>query len=340
MEVVATAPVRVADAGGWTDTWFARHGQVCNLAVTPGATVRAALRPAADGTIELAVVAFGERYAYPAAEPPGRHPLLEAAIARHAPVGSLTVSVEAGVPPGSGVGTSAAVTVALIGALLVLGGRDAGPDAVARAAHQVETVDLRQQSGVQDQLAAAHGGALLITITAFAEATVFPDATVAHLPLSPTTWDALGRRLLTVSLGQPHRSSEVHTEVIAGLVRDPSRRDRLEPLRRAAADAAAALVAGDLDAYGAALRANTTAQAGLHPALVSPAAHRLFDLAGRHRAVGWKVNGAGGDGGSVTLVTGDDAAGAADLRRALTGAGWPILALSPGAAGLGVAQVD
>ena len=43
--VTATAPVRVCDLGGWTDTWFARHGLVVNVAVTPGATARVTRYP-------------------------------------------------------------------------------------------------------------------------------------------------------------------------------------------------------------------------------------------------------------------------------------------------------
>ena len=31
----SVAPVRICDNGGWTDTWFARHGKVFNIAVTP-----------------------------------------------------------------------------------------------------------------------------------------------------------------------------------------------------------------------------------------------------------------------------------------------------------------
>jgi len=29
------APIRIADNGGWTDTWFAEYGRVCNVAVHP-----------------------------------------------------------------------------------------------------------------------------------------------------------------------------------------------------------------------------------------------------------------------------------------------------------------
>jgi D-glycero-alpha-D-manno-heptose-7-phosphate kinase len=47
---------------------------------------------------------------------------------------------------------------------------------------------------------------------------------------------------------------------------------------------------------------NTDAQARLHPDLVSPDARRVIEIARAHGAVGWKVNGAGGEGGSVTIL--------------------------------------
>ena len=43
--VTATAPVRVCDLGGWTDTWFAGHGLVVNVAVAPGVTARVTRHP-------------------------------------------------------------------------------------------------------------------------------------------------------------------------------------------------------------------------------------------------------------------------------------------------------
>ena len=50
----ATAPIRVCDNGGWTDTWVARHGAVFNIAVQPLVHVRLAVFPA--GSCEARVV--------------------------------------------------------------------------------------------------------------------------------------------------------------------------------------------------------------------------------------------------------------------------------------------
>ena len=45
MLVTACAPVRICDCGGWTDTWFARHGRVFNIAVRPCAMAQVRVQP-------------------------------------------------------------------------------------------------------------------------------------------------------------------------------------------------------------------------------------------------------------------------------------------------------
>jgi len=74
--------------------------------------------------------------------------------------------------------------------------------------------------------------------------------------------------------------------------------DQLEALRQTAPQSRDALYANDFTALGLAMVDNTEAQRQLHPALVSKDAQRVIDIAKEHSALGWKVNGAGGDGGS------------------------------------------
>jgi D-glycero-alpha-D-manno-heptose-7-phosphate kinase len=50
---------------------------------------------------------------------------------------------------------------------------------------------------------------------------------------------------------------------------------------------------------------NTAAQAALHPDLVSREAAAAIDAARRTGCAGWKVNGAGGEGGSLALLLGE-----------------------------------
>lgn len=321
--IVATAPVRICDAGGWTDTWFAGSGVVCSLAVEPGARVAIEAHDH-DGPTVLTIDATGERYEIDRASPIGRHPLLETTIGQHKLTTrrALDVHVAAAVPPGCGVGTSAAVVVALLHALDTLHGDVRAPGALAAAAHEVELA-LGLQSGVQDQHAAAHGGCNRMTISPY------PHTTVEPIALDPATLAALADRLVTVYLGRPHHSSSLHEHVIATLDRS-----KLDPLRAAACAAADALARGDLDGYGAALVANTEAQAALHERLVCDDARRLVALARAHGAAGWKVNGAGGDGGSTTVLAPADPDGRAAFVAAVDAVtGWQRLPLRPAASG-------
>jgi D-glycero-alpha-D-manno-heptose-7-phosphate kinase len=298
--VVARAPVRICDLGGWTDTWFARSGAVLNIAVEPGVEVVAS-RIADPDVVVIDAADFGDRYEYRLGVGPGRHPLLEEAVAEAGGGGGVDLRIRSAVPPGAGAGTSAAVIVALIAAVDALSpGAVRSPMELARAAHRVETVRLERQSGVQDQLAAAHGGVSFITIDEY------PEASVERLALSPPVADELGRRLLLVYLGRGHDSSAIHRHVISELEASPTEADaRLEPLRAAAVAGRGALLAGDLAALGTAMLDSTDAQERLHPELVSDTARAVFSVARRHGALGWKVNGAGGEGGSVTVLCGD-----------------------------------
>jgi D-glycero-alpha-D-manno-heptose-7-phosphate kinase len=83
---------------------------------------------------------------------------------------------------------------------------------------------------------------------------------------------------------------------------------KLAPLRATAERSKNALYAGDFAALGRAMIENTEAQEALHPALVGKDHRRIIEIAQANGAMGWKVNGAGGDGGSVTLLGGPDAA--------------------------------
>jgi D-glycero-alpha-D-manno-heptose-7-phosphate kinase len=167
---------------------------------------------------------------------------------------------------------------------------------IARLAHAIETDRLKQQSGIQDQICAAMGGVNDI------EMAEYPDAEVTSLRLPETARWELERRLALVFLGRGHSSSDVHARVIARLAGLGPDCAELNALRNAARDARDAMVACDFAALGRAMRANTDAQRCLHPDLVCADADRVIAVARAHGAEGWKVNGAGGDGGSLTLV--------------------------------------
>lgn len=326
-EWLASAPVRTADLGGWTDTWFAGSGAVCNIAIDHRAQVLIQHDPDGATRVNLALAITGENYAFRPGEGPGRHAIIEHAITAVMPVGAVDITIDDSIEPGSGLGTSAAVMVALVAGLLACDGHDLDLADVATRAHQYET-STGKQSGVQDHWASACGGISLLTVD-------YPAVRRSLVSVSDATALELAARLHTVYLGSPHASSALHDEVIAQL--EAQRAPCLDDMRSAAAAAAAALGAGDLDAYGRALTANHEAIRNMHPGLVGRDATALVALADGCRARGWKVNGAGGEGGSMVVLGPADDESDAVLCAAIVAHGeWRIINADLGAEGVRV----
>jgi D-glycero-alpha-D-manno-heptose-7-phosphate kinase len=110
--------------------------------------------------------------------------------------------------------------------------------------------------------------------------------------------------LLLVFLGRSHSSSDVHRKVIAELENAGPENRKIADLRKTAERSRDAIYASDFASFGRAMIENTEAQARLHPDLVSAHAQKVIAIARKHGAVGWKVNGAGGEGGSLTILCG------------------------------------
>ncbi len=283
VQLRVSVPIRICDFGGWTDTWFGGPGRVVNLAVRPGITV--SLR---DGVASS-----------------GDSPIVRAAITMLPPPSPVVVAVASAVPPGCGAGTSAALAVATLAALSALRHEDRTPAELAALAHRLEVDMLGNESGVQDQVSAAFGGINFIEVDAY------PEATVERLP----AWPELDDHITLLYLGRAHDSSAVHRQVIERAT--PQRAAALADLRSAAIEARSAVIARNLPSFANAMIANTTAQRALHEALVGHDATRAVDCARACGALGWKVNGAGGEGGSITVLHADKAAKTMTERRLL-----------------------
>ncbi len=345
----ASAPVRVADVGGWTDTWFGSPGRVCNLAVGPGVGVEVVLRPG-PSVVRVSAPAIGDAWEVRAPGPDGTdrarsgpRQLVESALAEvlgaagaDERVGARTVEVaiQAAVPAGASLGTSAAVLVALLAAAdAAVFERLRPPGELAAWAHTVETRRAGREAGVQDHWAAACGGASLFDVAPY------PKVRHTRVEVADAAVAELADGLVTVVFGA-HDSSAVHRSVIDALVscggvEHDTARTVIRRLARLAGEAAAALGDGDLGRWAEVLTASTAAQAELHEDLVGPAHRRAIELARAHGAAGWKVNGAGGSGGSLTAFVPGGAAGPlASAFRAVPG--WVVPDLAP-AGGVAVA---
>ena len=311
--VNSVAPIRICDNGGWTDTWFAGHGKIFNIGVYPYAEVQIAVYPCGERERRITVNAenYGERYVVNPEMHWDKHPLLEASIdyMKVPEKYSFEVTIYSEAPSGASTGTSAAVTVALIGALDYLTPGRLSLHEVAYAAQRIETDSLGQQSGIQDQLCSAYGGINYI------EMFDYPQASVSPIYLPNETWWELERRLTLIYLGKSHKSSEVHEMVIRDLEGAGPDSKALNALRETAELSRDALFDRDFDALGRAMIRNTEAQRELHPNLISADAEKVIEIAREHSALGWKVNGAGGEGGSVTILGG----AVSNVKRAMIG---------------------
>lgn len=324
--VNAVAPIRVCDIGGWTDTWYSGHGAVFHIAIYPYVEVQIHVVPR-DSTTDRVVIAaenYGERFAIdPDRVTYDQHPLLEAAldVMELPDEAAFTINIHSEAPPGAATGTSAAVSVALLGALDHLTSGRLTPHEVAYLAHSLEMEKLDLQSGIQDQLCSAYGG------VNFLDMQQFPHATVSQLHLPDPLWWELEQRLAVIYIGTPHSSSEIHQQVIADLGEDASQNPQLAEMRRLAQEAKNAVLEGDLVALGEVMSRNTEQQRQLHPSLICEQADEIAAVGRAFGAIGHKVNGAGGDGGSLTLLCDGDRARKREMLAELESRGYRHLPL-------------
>jgi D-glycero-alpha-D-manno-heptose-7-phosphate kinase len=129
---------------------------------------------------------------------------------------------------------------------------------------------------------------------------------------------------MLVYTGKSHFSSAMHAKVIAAFeAGDPGTRGAFDRLAEAAQRGKSALLAGDLESFGAAMRDNWQAQKALHPDITTPQVDQLEADTAAAGAIGFKLNGAGG-GGTATLLCRRNQNHL--VRRAVEAAGMQVLA--------------
>ncbi|MCC5790316.1 MAG: hypothetical protein JJT75_11820 [Opitutales bacterium] len=189
------APVRICDLGGWTDTWFAQSGRILNIAVYPCVEANVLVRRRQDNDPHFIIRAenYGETLHFPSKthdnplEEFGKHALLQVACeASYLPEDlCFEVSIFSEAPAGASIGTSASVSVAILGALDLFSQNQVTPHEIAQKAHHLESEVLGWQSGIQDQFAAVHGGISFIKVTRY------PHAKVTSVDVSPRVFNEL-----------------------------------------------------------------------------------------------------------------------------------------------------
>ena len=162
----------------------------------------------------------------------------------------------------------------------------------------------------------------------------YPSARVLPVPLTPSVRCELEDRFVLVYTGRSHFSSGMHQKVIAEA---DQHRAEFDALAAAAVVGKEALLAGDLDAFAAAMNANWDAQKRLHPEITTPEIEALHRVATNAGAIGFKANGAGG-GGTVTILAGSNQNH--HIVRAVRELGMTVLPSQIDTSGLQVWETD
>lgn len=292
--------MRLDFAGAWTDVApFATHsrGGVVNAAID--LRTRVELTPnqrryhlrADDLDQHVDVATLGELAA------DGTLDLLKAAIRRSA-LGPCSLRTSAEAPPGSGLGTSGALSVALTAAVGVAQGLRLNSLEIAHQAWQMETVDADVAGGQQDQYAAALGGFQQLTFD-------HGTTTARSLHLDREFARELAEHTVVCYTGRSRFSGNTITEVMSAYTRgDAEVAGALASLVDIAEAMTSALEGARLEQVGELLAQNWLQQQRLAPGMRTNEMMRLEAAMAATGAVGGKAAGAGAGGSMFFLVPG------------------------------------
>jgi D-glycero-alpha-D-manno-heptose-7-phosphate kinase len=315
----ARAPTRLDLAGAWTDVppYSGRQGgAVVTVAISLHAHAVVRRR---RGGVRLHALDYGATVgARRASELPtgGDLALLTAAAKRLGPRGEFELTTRADYPPGSGLGGSGAMSVAVVAALAAARGKSPLPAEIAQVAHRLETVDAKIAGGKQDQYSAALGG---VQFLEFAD----PAVRATRLDLAPACLHDLEQHLVLCYVGASRFSGGTIARVMGRYeAGDAAVAAALDGLKGCALRMREVLLRGDVGAVGEVLAENWRHQRALDPAMETTAMRRLADAAAHLGVRGWKACGSGAGGCLVILARpGEEHA----LGEALQAAGGTIL---------------
>jgi D-glycero-alpha-D-manno-heptose-7-phosphate kinase len=201
----------------------------------------------------------------------------------------LTSYVDA--PPGSGLGSSSALVVAMVEAFRTLLGLPLGLYDVAHLAFEIERIDLRLSGGKQDQYAAAFGGANFIEFLANDRVIVNP------LRIPRGTMNELETSLVTCFTGLSRQSEEIIEEQQRHMADDDDAAlASLHQLKLDAIEMKQALLRGEVGHMAEVLNRSWRAKKRTARGVSNRHIEELYEAAMAHGALAGKVSGAGGGG--------------------------------------------
>jgi D-glycero-alpha-D-manno-heptose-7-phosphate kinase len=292
----AKAPLRISFAGGGTDVPpYPQEEGGCVLNATISKYAYGTLRPRSDGQINIESVDFGVSVNYDVDEAlvyDGKLDLVKAAIRRleGQASGGFDLFLHSDTPPGTGLGSSSSVMVALVGLLKEFKRLPLGDYEVADLAYVIERNELGIRGGLQDQYAATFGGFNFIEFLA--------DRVIVNpLRMPQDTINELEHNLLLCYTGRTRLSARIIEDQVAryasGELETLSGMRRLKDI---AVEMKRALLCRKLDQFGELLHQAWENKKKMSPKITNPQIEQMYAEARKAGAVGGKITGAGGGG--------------------------------------------
>ena len=316
--VRSQAPLRISFCGGGTDVppYPERFGG-CVLSCTIAKYAYVSIRALGQDIVRVhsrdlnKVLEFSHE-----TDPQSEEPDLAESIIRRFSERNLECFMHSDAPPGSGLGSSSAMIVALIAALAAKKGLALSPYDIAEAALTIERTDLRIMGGLQDQYSAAFGGFNFMEFS--------KDGVIVNpLKIAESTLDELHYNLLLCFTGTTRLSSTIIHEQTANVVN--SNEDvlaGLADLRALTVEMKNALLTERCRTFGELLNEAWKLKRRFASGITNSQIDELYDEAMRAGALGGKLLGAGGGGFLLLFVpfTRRD-----DVRRRMETAGAKVV---------------
>jgi D-glycero-alpha-D-manno-heptose-7-phosphate kinase len=293
------APLRISFCGGGTDVSpYPEERGGCVLSATIDMYAYASLRPRRDPRLSITSLDYDVVAKYDHARRlrlDGNLDLVKAVVRDLKPRRGADLWVHSDAPPGSGLGSSSTLVVALIGVLREWLQRPLTDYEIAEKAYHIERVEMGQAGGRQDQYAATFGGFNYIEFHA-------GGTIVNPLRIRRDVLQELEYRMLMCYMGQTRQSARIIERQVASYRRGQSQVvAALDRLKAQTVDMKNALLLGRIDEFGALLHQAWENKKRLDQGITNPFVDRLYRQARREGAIGGKMPGAGGGGYFIFL---------------------------------------